>query len=96
MPQWLINLGRQMLSNDYVRAQVLAVARHLGTMLGTSLVAHGFLPASGGYVEQIAGLAVILTVQVLSQLDVAGVGAKMVAAVQAAPPPDTALKTGKF
>ena len=57
-----------LIKDPLIRAQILAVVRHLVTVAGTALVAHGL--ANSGMVESLSGFAVTAVSFYLSQADV--------------------------
>lgn len=76
----LVNFGRTLIKNDYVRAQLLAIIRHGLTVGGTFLASWGWIaggPESAKAEDAIAGAAVVMLVQYFSQLDVKGVAEKV-------------------
>lgn len=68
MFDWLIK-------SDFVKAQILAFARHAVTAVGAGLVAHGY--ANGAMVESASGFIAVAISFYLSQLDVKGVDTKI-------------------
>ena len=64
-----------LIKSDYVKAQILAFARHAVTTLGAGLVVHGY--ASSGMVESASGLVCMALSFYLSQRDVKGVDVKI-------------------
>jgi hypothetical protein len=67
------------IKSDFVRAQVLAIVRHLVTIAGTAAVAHGL--ADQSMVEGALGLATTAVSFYLANLDVKGVDKKMTVAL---------------
>ena len=94
----MTNLFQTLISNPYIRAQILSDVRAAAMALGGILVAHGVGDASTA--QALAGLFVALVSWYFSTMDVKGVDAKINAAIKAAPdsPPEVinALKNGKF
>lgn len=79
-----MNFFTWLIKSDYIRAQVLAAARHLVTSIGAGLVLHGY--ADNGMVEAAAGLVTASLGFYLSQKDVKNVDAKIQVAIAATPP----------
>lgn len=81
---WLFS---QFIKSDFVRAQVLAVVRHLLTALGVALVSHGL--ADHGMAEDLVGLGVAAASFYLSNLDVKNVDKKITIALNTPSPIQT-------
>lgn len=83
MPGFLKDLW----ANPLIRAQILAGVRHLVTIVGTALIAHGYLKGDGStaLIEQAAGFAVAIVSFYFSQTDVKKVDAKMTKAIAMSP-----------
>lgn len=75
------NLFRSLITNGYIRAQILGVVRNLALMAGSALVADG-LTSSGG-AESLVGFAVALVSMGFSAYDKYVVKQKIFAAIAA-------------
>ncbi len=80
-----MSIFTSIIKSDYVRAQILAAARHVVTSVGVTLIAHGY--ADNGTVEALAGLVTAGIGFYLSQLDVKKVDTKIQTAL-ATPVPE--------
>lgn len=78
------NLFNYLIKSDYVKAQILAFARHVVTTVGAGLVVHGY--ASSGMVESASGLVCMAISFYLSQRDVKKVDEKITVALNTPTP----------
>lgn len=81
-----------LITSDYVKAQILAFARHLVTTLGAGMIAHGY--ANSGMVESASGFVCLTISFYLSQRDVKGVDKKIEVALNTPSPLATPTPTG--
>ena len=80
LEETLKNLGRSLISNDLVRAMVLAYIRHGLTAGGALLAAHGLALSSkdpNSLYDFAAGAILVALTQYFSQADVKGVADKV-------------------
>lgn len=75
-----------LIKSDYVRAQILAMARHLVTSVGAGLVLKGY--ADNAMVEGAAGLVTTAIGFYLANLDVKKVDTKIAVALASTPTVD--------
>lgn len=85
-----MSLFNYLIKSDFVKAQILAAARHAITIAGTGLVANGY--ASDSIVQAASGLVCMVLSFYLSQRDVKGVDEKIKVAL-ATPAPNQVLTT---
>lgn len=72
------------IKTDFVKAQILAVVRHIVTAIGVALVTHGL--ANDSMIQDLLGLATTAVSFYLSQLDVKSVDKKIAVALNTPSP----------